>query len=145
MIGQKMPSPYKGLTMQKMVAARLVENGAGINQTVTASLSPAESDRNWRIQQGLIGKTFSSFDHRTRVALPHDQDESMGQRSQEWRRQLAQPWESAFMVTPTDGKRLNNMSQTSFVQQRRLTVGSTYGQWYAFMHALAAAFGTLQQ
>jgi len=40
---------------------------------------------------------------------------------------------------------LNNPAQASFVSQRQLTVPNAYGQFYAFMKALSAAFGTLQQ
>lgn len=50
---------------------------------------------------------------------------------------------SQFMVTPTDAQRLNNPAQQSFVQQRQLTVPNTRSQFYAFMHAIAAAFGSL--
>lgn len=53
-------------------------------------------------------------------------------------------WNNQFMVTPNQGERLNNPAQQSFVSQRQMTVPSTYGQFYAFMHALSAAFGTLQ-
>jgi hypothetical protein len=59
--------------------------------------------------------------------------------------QLVMPWNSQFMFTPTDKERLNNPSQHSFMQQRQLTVPNAYGQFYAFMKALSAAFGTLQQ
>lgn len=59
--------------------------------------------------------------------------------------QLVMPWNSQFMFTPTDKERLNNPAQHSFMQQRQLTVPNAYGQFYAFMKALSAAFGTLQQ
>jgi hypothetical protein len=60
-------------------------------------------------------------------------------------RQLVMPWNNNFMVTPTDKDRLNNPAQNSFVSQRQMTVPNVYGQFYAFMKALSAAFGTLQQ
>lgn len=137
------PNPFAGMTMAQMVASRLVVNPEGINTTVTASLSPKESARGQRIGSNLRGMARSSNDARTRVELPYDTKDAMMVRSLEWRRQLAQPWESAFMVTPTDGRRLNNVAQTSFIAQRRLTIPNSYGQFYAFMHALSAAFGNL--
>lgn len=59
-------------------------------------------------------------------------------------RQLVHHWDSQFMVVPLQAERLNNPMQASFVSQRQLTVPNSYGQFYAFMHALSAAFGTLQ-
>ncbi len=60
--------------------------------------------------------------------------------------QLVMPWNNVFMpVTPNQSHRLSNPAQASFVQQRQLTVPNTYDQFYAFMHALSAAFGTLQE
>lgn len=137
------PSPYRNMTMKQMVARKLVENPAGINQTVTAALSPAESQRNWNIQANFGQKNFMG-DVVTRVILPHDTPDSQRHRELEYRRQIAQPWESVFMNTSTDLQRLNNPAQASFVNQRQLTIPSTAGQFYAFMHALSAAFGTLQ-
>lgn len=60
-------------------------------------------------------------------------------------RQLVMPWNSTFMTVPLQAERLNNQSQASFISQRQLTIPNTYGQFYAFMNALSAAFGTLQQ
>jgi hypothetical protein len=60
-------------------------------------------------------------------------------------RQVRMDWNNVFMVTPTDAKRLNNPSQASFVKQPQMTVPNAYQQFYAFMKALSAAFGTLQQ
>lgn len=58
--------------------------------------------------------------------------------------QARMDWNNQFMVVPLQAERLNNQSQQSFVSQRQMTVPSSYGQFYAFMHALSAAFGTLQ-
>ena len=137
------PSPYRNMTMKQMVANRLVENPNGINMTVTAALSPAESKRNWNAQAAFGEKNFQG-NNVTRVILPHDNADSQRHRELEYRRQIAQPWESVFMYTSTDLQRLNNPAQASFVNQRQLTIPSTAGQFYAFMHALSAAFGTLQ-
>jgi hypothetical protein len=61
-------------------------------------------------------------------------------------RQLVMPWNNEFM--PPDSsqpQRLNNPAHASFLSQRQMTIPNTYGQFYAFMHALSAVFGTLQQ
>lgn len=139
----KRKSPYAGMTMKHIIAARLKTNPAGINETVTASLSPEESARNWNIQRNLSMKTFRPFIDKTRVVLPFDTQGSQAARHAEFQRQLVMPWQSRFM--PSDPARLNNPAQQSFIKQRRLTIPNTYGQFYAFMHALSAAFGTLQQ
>jgi hypothetical protein len=132
--------------MKQIVMRELAPvNQNGLNETVTVALSPAESQRNYAIQGWLGLKNFAGND-KTRVILPHDGDVKKAQalRYAETRRQLAQPWGNVFMVTDTDGKRLNNISQQSFISQPRLTIPNSYGQFYAFMHALSAAFGTLQ-
>jgi hypothetical protein len=138
-------SAYKGQTMKQMVKTHLAPvNSSGINYTVTTSLSPNESRTNYAIQRNLSTKNFMG-NVVTRVELPHDTDKSQLARTFEERRQLAMPWQNHFMHTDTDGKRLNNPAQKSAVSQRQLVPANTYGQFYAFMHALSAAFGTLQQ
>ncbi len=67
------------------------------------------------------------------------------QKKQEYYKQLHMQWNNEFMHTPTDKQRLNNPAQDSFVNQRQMTIPNVYGQFYAFMKALSAAFGTLQQ
>ena len=62
----------------------------------------------------------------------------------EYFRQLVMDWNNHFMIIPLQAERLNNPMQQSFVQQRQLTVPNAYGQFYAFMKALSAAFGTIQ-
>ncbi len=137
-------SPYQGRTMKQIIAHELAPiNPNGLNETVTVALSPAESKRNYAIQSWLGKKNFPGND-KTRVMLPFDDTKSQEIRYAETRRQLAMPWGNVFMHTPTDGKRLNNVSQQSFISQPRLTIPNSYGQFYAFMHALSAAFGTLQ-
>ena len=59
-------------------------------------------------------------------------------------RQVRMDWNNQFMYTPTDKQRLNNPSQASFIRQPQMTVPNAYSQFYAFMKALSAAFGTLQ-
>jgi hypothetical protein len=148
---------YNGMRMKQMVAKRLAPiNPNGINYT-TVPQSAQESARNYAIAANLRAKDFMG-NIVTRVTLPWDapktvteQDDraryvkqAQTQRQVAFMRQSAMPWGSAFMVTPTDGARLNNPAQISLVTQRQLTTPSTYGQFYAFMHAMSAAFGQLQ-
>lgn len=133
---------HHGKTMQS-----LVKNGpmsTGSNSTPNPStLSPTESAQNYKIAANMRVKSFMGNVY-TRYNLPHDTAQSQSNRANEFFRQSAMPWLSAFMVTSTDAQRLNNPAQTAFVNQRQLTIPNTYGQFYAFMHALSAAFGNLQ-
>lgn len=147
---QKQVSPYRGMTMSKMVKSRLAPIPVGGINPNYVPLDAAESHRNYQIASGLRGLAHITNVKRMRVILPtdsHDDDglrkNQMG-REMEWYRQSAMPWGSNFMHTPTDAQRLNNPAQYSAVRQRQLVIPSTYGQFYAFMHALSAAFGTLQ-
>jgi hypothetical protein len=131
------------MTMKHMVASHLGPQSTGGASTPNPStLSPAESQRNYQITARLNQKNFMGNIVR-RMILPMDTPQSQQQRDAEWFRQAAMPWGSAFMHTPTDPQRLNNPAQSSFTKQRQLNVGSSYGQFYAFMHALSAAFGQL--
>lgn len=80
----------------------------------------------------------------TRVELINDTPKSQPMRNAEWFRQSAMPWGSHFMVTPTDKERENNSAMSQHNRQKQLSDPSTYGQFYAFMHALSAAFGTVR-
>jgi hypothetical protein len=144
-------SPYKGMTMQRMIQARQ-EHITPSNNGV-ASLNPAESARNYRITARLNSKNFMGMIIQ-RVVLPHDTKPGMTDdqqaaaikqaqdaRQQEFYRQASMPWGSVFMVTPTDKQRLNNPAMASALKQKQLAPPSTYGQFYAFMHAVSAAFG----
>jgi hypothetical protein len=62
----------------------------------------------------------------------------------EYFRQLVMDWNNQFMRVPLQAERMNNPAHMSFVRQPQLTVPNAYGQWYAFMKALSAAFGTIQ-
>lgn len=137
------------MTMKKIVAQRLAPvTPTGVYET-TVPMSSKESSRNYLAQSFLGGKNFMG-NVVTRVVLPQDgkSDDSIRKaqaaRVLAERRQLAMPWLNTFMVTATDAQRLNNPAQQSFVSQRQLTTPSTYGQFYAFMHALSAAFGNVQ-
>jgi hypothetical protein len=128
------------MTMQQIVAHKLQTNGEGVNYTVAATLSPAESKRNYGFQKFL--HYFQGLQDQ-RVVLPNDTEKSQPARDLEQRRQTAEPWKSVFMVTQTDKERENNISQQAYMKQRRLVPDNTYGSFYAFMHALSAAFGQL--
>jgi hypothetical protein len=136
-------NPHAGMQMKAMVKSHLGPTSHGSSSYEQPStLSPAESQRNYKITSWLNSKNFMGNVF-TRFELPHDKQESHQHRAQEYFRQAAMPWGSHFMQTPTDPQRLNNPAQSSFVKQRQLNVGSTYGAFYAFMHALSAAFGNL--
>lgn len=136
--------------MQKMVKARLAPMPAGAINPSYTPLDAAESARNYQIAAGLRKLAHVTNTRIMRVVLPNDprsEDDlkkAQSGRQAEWMRQAAMPWGNSFMHTPTDAQRLNNPAQASAVSQRQLTIPNTYGQFYAFMHALSAAFGTLQ-
>ena len=134
---------HSGMHMKQMVKGHLGATSHGSSSYEQPStLSPVESQRNYKIASWLNQKNFMGNVF-TRFVLPHDTQKSHEQRAAEYFRQAAMPWGSEFMHTPTDAKRLNNPAQSAFVKQRQLNVGSSYGQFYAFMHALSAAFGTI--
>lgn len=138
-----MEQEARGHTMKQLIAHKLAPvNSNGINYT-TVPTSPVESDRNWRIQGYLNRKNFKGNDI-TRVILPHDNEHSQASRDVEYRRQSAMPWNNTFMFNVQDARRLNNPAQHAAVTQRQLSPPNTYGQFYAFMHAMSAAFGSLQ-
>ena len=145
---QMQSSPHRGMTMQQMIASRLAPvNVGGLNYTTVPS-SPEESARNWKIQGFLGRKNFKGNDV-TRVILPKDlykDNKNLTQqaRDYEYRRQCVEPWNSQFMKLAQTAERLNNPAQYSAVRQKQLVPPNAYGQFYAFMHAMSAAFGTLQ-
>lgn len=114
-----------------------------------------DSDRIQNIQAGLRGIAFRN--DWTKVVLPGDDcgcgglkstasiKQAQARREAQFRKEASNQRFSVFMATPTDQARLNNPAQQSFVQQRQLTQPSTSKQFYAFMHAIAAAFGSLDQ
>lgn len=135
-----MLSPFSGQTMREMLPSKL---GASYPQPQgPAFLSPQESRRDYKIEANMRTKDFMGHVV-TAVVLPGDEENTQHLRTLEFFRQSAMPWGNTFMATPTDTKRLNNPQQKAFVSQRQLTIPSSYGQFYAFMHAMAAAFGNL--
>lgn len=141
-------------SISSTVKAKLAQPVAsGINSDVVP-FSLQQGQRDWNIQKNLSTKNFMG-NVVTRVELPGDPGDSRKKplplygsvnsqpaRVLEERRQLARPWESHFM--PAYINRLNNPAQAAFIKQPQLAPPNTYGQWYAFMHAMSAAFGTLQ-
>lgn len=112
-----------------------------------------DSARVQQIQANLRGMAFRN--DWTRVVLPTDDcgcggavsaqsiRQAQEKREVQFRKEVSAARFSNFMVTPTDAHRMNNPAQASFNKQRQLTIPSTTGQFYAFMHAISAAFGSL--
>lgn len=137
-------NPHAGMTMKSMVNSHLGPTSHGTSSYVEPStLSPAESQRNYAIASRLNQKNFMGNVYKW-FTLPNDPENAQTMRRDEYFRQCAMPWGSVFMQTPTDAQRLNNPAQQSFVSQRQLSVPNTYSQFYAFMHAMSAAFGQLK-
>jgi len=134
---------HTGMAMKQMVQSHLGSQSTGGNSSPNPStLSPAESQRNYKIASWLNQKNFMGNVY-TRFIFPGDTEHSHTDRANEYFRQASMPWGSQFMSTPTDAQRLNNPAQSSFVKLPQKNVGSSYGQFYAFMHALSAAFGNI--
>ncbi len=144
-------SPFKGMTMQRMIAAR--QEATTPSNNSVASLNPQESARNYAITARLNQKNFMGMIIQ-RVVLPHDipkgadDDEAVAavkkaqdKRQLEFYRQASAPWGSHFMPIQASQGRLNNPGMQQMVNQKQLAPPNTYGQFYAFMHALSAAFG----
>lgn len=139
---RKIPCLHHGKTVtQMMVKGELTSpNPSGINYD-TVVHSTQEGAHNWSLQK--FRNFFQGLQVR-RLELPNDTKDSQGYRQGEWNRQASMPWGNHFMVTQTDGQRLNNPSQQAFVSQKQLAPPNSYQQFYAFMHALSAAFGTMK-
>lgn len=142
--------PMKGYTMSCLVKKKMAPpSPGGIDPNYTASLDARESQRNFTIASSMRQIAHVVNTKIIRVALPGDGttdddiQKAQNVRQQEWYANVNMPYYSNFMHTPTDAQRLNNPAQMSNVQQRQLTIPNTYGQFYAFMHALSAAFGQL--
>lgn len=115
---------------------------AYLNPSYT-SFSEEEGSRDFKIQQNINEMNFRGLTVNAivanRLVTPN-----VEQKKIEYLSQARMEWNNVFMVVPNQGERLNNPAHISFVQQRQLTVPNVYGQFYAFMRALSAAFGTLQ-
>ncbi len=145
MPAKKIPSRHKGMTVAQIMFGKdqVKPDGAAINLT-TVVHSAREGQRNYGIQAHLNEKNFRGNDV-TRVELPKDTKNSQAMRDAEWLRQSSMPWGSRLMITSTDAQRLNNPAQTAAMRQKQLAPPSSYGQFYAFMHAMSAAFGSIKQ
>lgn len=114
---------------------------AYLNPSYT-SFSEQEGARDYKITQNMQEMNFRGL---TVNAVGNRLVSNNLQRKRdEYFRQLVMDWNNHFMVVPLQAERLNNPAQMSFVQQRQMTVPNAYGQFYAFMKALSAAFGTIQ-
>ena len=136
-------SSYKGHTVAQMMVKSVMPtpDSAGINYDVVPH-SMSEGVKNYGLQKF---RAFYQGLHVQRMVLPMDVGESQMGRQLEWNRQSAMPWGNHFMVTPTDKERLGNPGVLAARRQKQLTIPDSYGQFYAFMKALSAAFGTIQK
>jgi hypothetical protein len=153
-------SPYRGMQMKHLVASHLgpVSTGSA-SRPEPSTLSPRESARDYRISRNMPARFFQGL-RKWGTVLPKDEGskqiatgndynaqiaKAQSARQAEFMRQARMDWLNHFMVTKTDKQRENNIAMAAFVKQRQLSPPSTYGQFYAFMHALSAAFGNLSQ
>lgn len=138
-----MKDEYKGKTVAQMMLSSHLKppDSAGINYDV-APHSRAEGLQNYGLQRF---RNYYQGLQVQRMQLPNDVPTSQIGRQYEWNRQSSMPWGNSFMRTPTDKERLNNPGVLAARKQRQLSVGDTYGQFYAFMKALSAAFGTIRE
>lgn len=141
-----------GAALDKLVAANAGQRApGGMKQDYVPKAT--DSARVEGIQAGLRGIAYRN--DWTPVVLPGDDcgcggatsaksiKQAQALREAAFRREASTARFSTFMVTQTDKQRLNNPAQQSFMQQRQLTVPNTTRQFYAFMHALSAAFGSI--
>lgn len=149
-------SQHAGLKMKQMVKSHAGAVNPTSSNALPAVLDPAESKRNYAVAGNMRTKMFMG-NVVTRVALPWDvkkgtkpedahEDIIKAQeaRAKEQLRQIATPWFSSFMPDVGQAGRLNNPGMDAMMRQRQLAPPNTYGQFYAMMHALSAAFGNVQ-
>lgn len=115
---------------------------AYLNPSYT-SFSEEEGQKDYKITQNIQemnfrGNTVTAV-YGNKLVTPNVQI-----KRDEYYRQLVMDWNNHFMRVPLQAERLNNPAHASFLRQPQLTVPNTYGQFYAFMKALSAAFGTIQ-
>jgi hypothetical protein len=135
------PCLYKGMTVKQMIPSRLAHpTASGINYDVVP-FSESDGARDYALQRY---RNFYQGLNVRRMVLPHDVKQSQAVRQSEWNRQSSMPWGSVFMVTPTDKERLSNPGVAAARKQKQLAPPSSYGQFYAFMKAMSAAFGTIK-
>lgn len=149
-------SQHAGLKMKQMVKSHAGAVNPTASNALPAVLDPAESQRNHAVASNMRTKMFMG-NVVTRVALPwdvkpgtkpEDAHESIikGQetRAIAQKRQIKMDWFNSFMPDVGQAGRLNNPGMDAMMRQRQLAAPSSYGQFYAFMHALSAAFGNVQ-
>jgi hypothetical protein len=115
---------------------------AYLNPSYT-TFSEEEGSRDYKITQRM--QEFNFRGNTVNAVLGNKLvNPNVGVKRDEYFRQLVMDWNNHFMVVPLQAERMNNPAHMSFVRQPQLTVPNAYGQWYAFMKALSAAFGTIQ-
>jgi hypothetical protein len=107
------------------------------------SFDESQAQRDYKITTQLNEMNFRGMTVNA-IIDNHLVTQNVEHKKQAYFEQLHMEWNNQFMHTPTDKERLNNPAQSSFVNQRQMTVPNVYQQFYAFMKALSAAFGTLQ-
>jgi hypothetical protein len=141
-----MQSPHRGQTiMQMMYAKKQVPSDPHGMTFTTIPHSIEEGQKNFNAQRY---RNFFQGMSRNKIDLPNDVTQhgnnvSDAHRNAMFMHNSAMPWNNKFMVTETDAGRLNNVSQQSFVKQKQWTGPNSLTQFYAFMHAMSAAFGQI--
>lgn len=144
-------SGWTSLPLRKMVPSNSKVKGfikkalappAYLNPSYT-SFSEQEGMRDYKITQNIQEMNFRgntvNLVTENKLVTPN-----LRLKRDEYYRQLVMDWNNHFMVVPLQAERMNNPAHMSFVHQPQLTTPNAYGQFYAFMKALSAAFGTIQ-
>ncbi len=149
-------SAHAGMKMAQMVKSPAGAVNPTASNALPAVLDPAESQRNHAVASNMRTKMFMG-NIITRVALPWDVKKGTGpedaheahlkaqqMRATQQQAQIRMDWFNQFMPDVGQAGRLNNPGMDAMMRQRQLAGANTYGQFYAFMHAMRAAFGNIQ-
>lgn len=139
--GYDLEKPHGNPIVSRFIK-KLMAPPAYLNPSYTV-FSESEGQRDFKIQRNINEMNFRGL---TVNAIYANKlvSQNVAVKKAAYFQQLRMDWNNEFMVTPNQPERLNNPAHASFVRQRQLTVPNAYGQFYAFMRALSAAFGTLQ-
>lgn len=138
-------SPKNGNKLIKSFVAKMLAPPRYLNPSYTV-FSEEEGNRANNIQREMSYSTAQFRGMTVNAVYNKLTNPNVKIKQQAYLIQSQMPWNSVFMPPESTNKsRLDNPAQVSFVEQRQMTVPNAYGQFYAFMKALSAAFGTLQQ
>lgn len=137
-----MANPFNHLLRKSLAPPRY------LNPSYT-SFSAEQGQRDFKITENLQemnfrGMTVNAISGNIRGNVNTLVTSNVQHKRDEYFRQLVMPWNNDFMIEPLQPQRLNNPAQASFNSQPQMSVPNVYQQFYAFMKALSAAFGTLQ-